>query len=56
LKTRCDSCGRMFGLKRYPDVCTNPLDKQFCSLKCRGTYQSNWERTKAHLKWLYSPP
>jgi hypothetical protein len=53
MKTRCDHCDRMFGLKRYPDVCTRPREPQFCSKLCRDTYQDKWDRRKAHIKWLY---
>ena len=52
MKTRCDHCDRMFGLKRYPDVCTQPREPQFCSKLCRDTYQDKWDRRKAHIKWL----
>jgi len=53
MKTRCDHCDRMFGLKRYPDVCTQPREPQFCSKLCRDTYQDKWDRRKAHTKRLY---
>ena len=42
----------MFGLKRYPDVCTQ-REPQFCSKLCRDTYQDKWDRRKAHTKRLY---
>jgi hypothetical protein len=51
VKTRCDECGKPFGLirwRRYRD--------QLCSKLCRAAYQANWERTKAYLKWLYAEP
>jgi hypothetical protein len=47
MKTRCDHCDRMFGLKRYPDVCTQPREPQFCSKLCRDTYQDKWDRGSA---------
>ena len=56
MKTRCDHCGRMFGLKRYPDVCTWSVQPQFCSKFCLDTYKANWERQKRYLKWLYGIP